>query len=339
MIPGTPPLDLKKENTIYYLAEDPQTGTLFFIFSEFDHIFRNRRGYITGKSYYVSNNEFTKHLARLHKRKLLGEVELINMGYTKQNDSCYLLNSDSNIKDSIETRFPHIFEPAYHPLSCTLSTISEQYIIGYFEPRNSLKRLRINNSSYNTIFETIMKNLNLNEDQLGITGSLGLGCMDANDIDIVFYGNTNQLLKIREYINECKQRYGVITEYGLNWPMRFFMDARKSSGLFCSFFNNISTNYLPKIYQQGDLKNKTYFEATIIGDAYSCMKSPVLFTNNEDESIWIFDTVAKGVIKKGDIIKGYGSKIKIPSNSSKIKSTIIIIDPFKHIDDFEGYYN
>lgn len=324
------------EDTLYYKIIDKNTGIEAYVFSEYNSFFANKEHKVVGKCFYLHIPDLDKRYYRVFKKKNISEKEFLNLGYQKgDGDEHFIVNSDVNIKNFISQN--HIFseQSLDNIFSYNYSCFDEELVVGVSEPRVVLKQLYSKNAKIKEIVDEIINAFQVRIEDLGLTGSLALGCDSLSDYDIVFYGNIEKLNEIKSKIDFFRMKNGNVKEYDLNWPCRYYDNY---SNLICCFF--VCTDYDYQFLKNAEIvADKYQFDITIKKDTFSILKAPILEIYDKNiDSIIIFNSGFKGVLRKGDRIKGYGKVIRYSING-KEKYAILCLNPYEEIYNYKTFFN
>lgn len=320
------------DDTLYYHVIDKNTGTEAYVFSEYNSVFINQQRTVTGKCYYIHTSNLEEKYHDSFKIKRINGKSFINMGYRKMAND-FVVNPDISIKNFVEQNklfssgsFNNIFSYNY-------TAFDEACVIGVSEPRRALKALYYNNITLKTVVDEIIKEFNIDIDNLGITGSLALGSDNVSDYDIVFYADINKLNQIKRKIDSYRIKNGNVNEYGFKWPCRYYDN---KGNLICCFFNCLDYNY-QSLHKAEVVDCKYKFSVMVKEDIFSILKAPVLETDDEVGSIILFNSGFKGVFKKGDKISGCGKIIRY-FDGGKEKHSILCLSPYDEIYNDKSFF-
>lgn len=322
-----------KDDILYYNIVDKNAGIEAYVFSEYNAFFDNDQEQIVGKCYYVHIPTLESSFYSNFKNKIISGEKFLNMGY-KKIDKHFIINSDISIKAfatqnhiSEEIAFDNIFASNY-------SCFNKETIVGVSVPRLALKKLYKKNDKVKKVINGIVRDFDICIDELGITGSLALGCSSSSDYDIVFYSNIEKLNQIKSKIDLYISRNGAVEEYGLKWPCRYYDN---DSNLICCFFN--CTDYSYSSLKNAKIVDSKYqFDFTIKDDQYSILKTPILKVDDDViSSIIIFNSAFKGTIKNGNRVRGVGKVIKYNSDGKDVYS-ILCLNPYDEIYNYKSFF-
>lgn len=321
------------EDTLYYYVVDKNTGAEAYIFSEYNTFFANKEKKVIGKCFYLHIPMMDEQICKNYKIKTISGKKFLNLGY-KRTDDGFIVNPDLDIKDYASQYFPHSQLPFDNIFARNYSCFDVSTVVGVSEPRFALKQLYIKNTKIHSIIDEIINSFDVDLKDLGITGSTALSGDISSDYDIVFYGNANKLNKIKNKIDYFKKKNGIIKEYELNWPCRYY---DSNSNLICCFF--VCTDYSYQALKNAEIMENLYpFDVTIKDDSLSLLKAPVLgLQGNDLTSLIIFNSGFKGVFMSGDRIQGYGKKIRYYINGQEHYS-VLCLSPYNEIQNYKSYF-
>lgn len=322
------------EDTIYYHLVDKATGVEAYVFSEYNAFFASEKDKIVGKCFYLQIPKNEECYCEDFKTKIIAGNNFINLGYKKCRDD-YVVNPDSNIKNFVSQYFASSGLLLDNIFASNYSCFDEDLVAGVSIPRDALKKLYARNKNVREIVDEITSSFQIGIEDLGITGSLALGSVDASDYDIVFYGNTEKLNDIKRKIDYLRNERGSVDEYGLNWACRYY---DSNANLICCFF--VCTDYDYEAIKNAVIIDNNYvFDVTVSNDQHSNLKAPVLEINSTSiASLIVFNSGFKGVFRVGDRVQGCGKLIKYAQNGSELFA-ILCLNPYDEIYNYAAFFN
>lgn len=321
------------EDTLYYYIVDKNTGVEAYVFSEYNTFFANKEKKVVGKCFYLHVPSLDNRICQNFKTKIICGKNFLNLGY-KRNGNDFIVNPDTDIKNFTsqylpcsQLSFDNIFARNY-------SCFNEDIVVGVSEPKVALKQLYAKNTKIHSIIDEIINSFEVDVNDLGITGSTALSGDISSDYDIIFYSNINKLNEIKCKIDYFRHKRGIVNEYKMNWPCRYY---DSNSNLICCFFVCTDYNYQP--LKSAKIVENTYlFDITIKDASLSTLKAPVLEVHDGCiTSLIIFNSGFKGVLKSGDRIKGYGKIIKYHDNGREHYS-ILSLNPYREIQNYNSFF-
>ena len=321
------------DDTLYYYMADKNTGAEAYVFSEYNSLFTNDQSLVIGKCFYLHSPILNEQQTGHFKTKIISNKKFLNLGY-KKIDNCFEVNTDINIKKFVSDNHLFLEKNSNDMFSYNYSVFDENCVVAVSEPRVAMKKMYEVNANFKKVVDEIIENFHIHIEDLGLTGSLALGCNSSSDYDIIFYGSIEKLNQIKRKIDYYRFKNGEVKEYGLNWPCRYYDN---NANLICCFLNCIDYSYQP-LKGAEILDNKYQFSTTIKEDVFSILKAPVLEIDDNIGSLIIFNSGFKGVLKKGDKINGVGKIIKY-NICGKEKYSILSLNPYDEIFDYGVFFN
>ncbi|MBR2886284.1 MAG: hypothetical protein IKB93_16080, partial [Clostridia bacterium] len=312
---------------------EKNTGAEAYVFSEYNSFFANEQSLVVGKCFYLHSHMLNEKQIGHFKTKIILNKKFLNLGYKKINNY-FEINSDMNIKKFVSDNQLFSEKNSNNIFCDNYSAFDENCVVAVSEPRAAMQKLYEKNADLKKVVDKIVKDFSMNIEDLGLTGSLALGCNSSFDYDIIFYGSIEKLNQIKRKIDYYQLKNGKVKEYGLNWPCRYYDD---NSNLICCFFNCIDYSYQPLRCAE-IMDNKYQFSTTVKEDVFSILKAPVLEIDGNIGSLVIFNSAFKGVLKKGDKINGVGKIIKY-NIYGKEKYSILCLNPYDEIYDYGVFFN
>ncbi len=101
-----------------------------------------------------------------------------------------------------EPRFQTPFYPGYYCFEC-------DDVIDIVDPKIAFMDLYRRDESFCSFMTGLADYFDVRPEQLGVFGSVAMGCDSAGDYDIIFYGNKKELKRIRDLITEMNSIHGV----------------------------------------------------------------------------------------------------------------------------------
>lgn len=315
------------EETYFYKFELDTIGILWG-FDDYSHLFVDDNNVVYLKPIYLLPfpNFPDSHA---FKHKVINGQQYINLLYSKT-QSGYRINNSRWIKDYLVSHGAKEASTLFHDrFSSNFFAIERNQIIQQISPRESAQTIVSYNQDICQILRELSDLFNIPSEQLGITGSLSLGAKSYQDIDIVVYGTTTEISRIKEIIRKQQEQYGAIIENGKEWPCRF---RDKHNNIICCFFNYTDQSYTylcSKLLSIIDAHQiSSYFEETIVDDTFSFSKTPIYqLSGIQYDFLLVLSRESRGWFCKGDRITGRS----IWGYTSDRKKILIVFNPYKEI--------
>lgn len=322
------------EDTIYYCISPKNKLYKAWVFDDFAHCFPDLKTCILAKPIYY--RDLGTHLDfPNYKHKKLGDGNYINLIYKMDTRSEFTMQSSREIKEFLCNRIPGL--SMANPYSNDIFGSSfigfdKRNILAKSSPKQALANQIQVNEKYVSLIANIAEVLHFYGD-MGLTGSLSLGASSYNDIDVVFYGNTDTLNQVMYGVRTQIANHGAVVENGLKWPCRFY---DRYGNIICCFFNFSDGAYHKYIPTNRTALEQISFTAQVTDDTFSIAKTPVLELNhNVYDRLIIWGRAFRGVFRKGDCISGTGYL----ATNDKMNRTIICAAPFQDIENWNSYFN
>lgn len=213
--------------------------------------------------------------------------------------------------------------------SSSFFAVKKEQIIQRSSPRESAQKLIAENKTICSILKELSQLFQIPIDQLGITGSLSIGANTFQDIDIVIYGSTETISRIKNVILTQQERYGHVIEGGKIWPCRF---RDKHQNLICCFFNYTDQGYVNA--HQNLLQIISFnqiglpFDEIITDDTYSFAKIPLYkLSGTQYDYLLVLSRESRGRFQKGDRVKG----CSIWGYTADHKKMLVVFKPYQEI--------
>lgn len=315
------------EETYYYEFELEPVGTVWG-FDDYSHFFTEDKDVIYLKPIYLLPAPGFPD-SNLFKQKLIGEGRYINLLYIKH-PLGYRVNSSRWIKNyliSLGAReAPARFQDGF---SSRFFAIERKKVIRQIAPRECVQEVMVNNEKIRRIVRELSLLFELPITQLGITGSLSIGAKTYNDIDIVIYGTTEEICRIKKIMIEQQKCYGPVLEDGKMWPCRF---RDKHGNVICCFFNytdQVYTNILRNLLTIIETSQMwSTFDEIIIDDTYSFAKTPLYrLSGTQYDLLLVLSRESRGRLHKGDHIVGNS----IWGYTDDHRKMLVVFDPYQEI--------
>ncbi len=307
------------EDTVYYKVE-LKKGTLF-LFSEY-HNFSNAN-YVFGKPIYIKKESYG-FKKDFFKTKILPCGEFLNLAYRKKGD-VFENVSDYEMRDIAKSEFEEI--EIKDGVFDNLVFIDKKYVTNTYLPREVLANLRKDDKELDFIAKGLEEHFELEQGELGITGSIMLGAKSFGDFDFVFYGNEKKLLEIKRKIDLLtKNDDNKVFENGLFWKARFYFLGR----LICSFFNY--QDYLPqlKALENVKLEKKVEFSGIVASDNFSLSKNAYFrLKDSSFDSVILLSNMFKNAINLGDKLKGKCYEVVLKRD----EKIAVVLNPTENLEN------
>jgi len=193
--------------------------------------------------------------------------------------------------------------------------------------------------------------------KMGLTGSLLLGNIhNYHDLDLVFYGEIEQNIKIAKKMREIVkyEKHRRIVEGGKGWNIRFFNDRKK---LMCNFFGYPSFILAPlKEFSMDVVSDDIIIEGTVNNDLHSIYTPTVLGLTDvnvrsvnkrktkielDDIPLIIYHTATRGECFSGDRVRAEGALVNIITKDKSYEAVCAIKrEAVRNLTPtWEDYYN
>lgn len=315
------------EETYYYEFEIESIGT-FWGFDDYSHLFADDNDVIYLKPIYFLPDSSLPD-SHSFKHKLIGGKKYLNLLYSIT-ETGYRTNNSRWIKDYLVNLGVQEAPARYRDrFSSSFLAVKKEQIIQRSSPRESAQKLIAENTIICSILKELSQLFQLPIDQLGITGSLSIGANTFQDIDIVIYGSTNTISRIKNVILTQQEQYGHVIEGGKIWPCRF---RDKHQNLICCFFNYTDRGYV-NVYQNllsiiSFNQIGPPFNEIIIDDTYSFAKTPLYkLSGMQYDYLLVLSRESRGRFQKGDRIKG----CSIWGYTTDHKKMLVVFKPYQEI--------
>lgn len=316
-----------REETLFYQFKIESIG-LIWGFDDYSHLFSSDEDVIYLKPIYLLPFQALPDLISF-KQKQLQDGRYYNLLYTKEhsgyriNNSCWIKNYlISQGAQEISAKFKDQFSSRFF-------AVSPKDVIQCASPRVCLQKICSENRHLAGIIRNISALFGLPAGQLGITGSLSLGAADYQDIDIVIYGTSEEISRVKRVIHEQQILHGPIVEHGKKWPCRF---RDSENNIICCFFNYTDHVYskvtdilLPLIESN---QRCCSFRETIIDDAYSFSKTPIYQLSGEKyDWLVVLSREFRGRLQKGNKISGSA----LWGYTSDNQKVLVVFEPYREL--------
>lgn len=324
-----------QEDTLYHCISLQKSTYKIWAFDDFSHLFPHLTDKVLAKPIYLFSKNPSYFNPDIFKHKVISGEKFINLIYQTSPDCGVRMNSCRDIKRMLCREIPGVDNPCCYQdgfFADAFIAFDKSDIVTTSVPKTALRSIRENNTAVNSILEAAKDVLELSDDQIGLTGSLALGARTYHDIDLVIYGGIKELNRVQKRIQKQISRTIEVFENGLKWPCRFYDD---DGNIICCFFNIEGENYLDSVINNDFRtdKKRVAFSVRVADDVFSLAKTPFLFLDKGDyDTIVILSRAFRSVFKTGDIISGVGY---VAGNSK----TLLCIDPFSNIENWEFYFN
>lgn len=319
---------------LYYLIGKKEYDIYAAIYAPCNYLFSNNEDQFFGTGIYMSENNFGNELLKeFTARRTICGIPMIKTP-VKHNVNNELGTLDNNEIRELpvlhrlhsEPRFHTPFYPGYYCFEC-------DDVIDIIDPKIAFMDLYRRDESFCSFMTGLADYFDVRPEQLGVFGSVAMGCDSAGDYDIIFYGNKKELKRIRDLITEMNSIHGVPRVGGRPIPFRFIFD-----GIFVDAFYVYEDSELGSLHTAQTIKTNVPFRCSVIDDSSGLQVVPFLGVDSKDfSSLIVMESYFHSVFKTGNIIEGCGDLLEWEHNGVK-ENVMLCKDPYRQIKDWSQYF-
>jgi len=220
-------------------------------------------------------------------------------------------------------------------------------LIGSFPTRHSLKAIMARAdeeepaNNIKIVTEHTAELLNIDIDQIGISGSLSLGTyLSPHDVDYVIYGTAKEvkrMVRFMQHLTDTEEKRKVF-EFGKYWPIRFWDWAGEQKFMICPFFSYIDPEEAPlRNFDYEDL-GPAEISGQVIDDTHNAFNPTVLIAGDVKLDGKDYPDITRLILyhggERGDWREG--NRFKAVGNHLRIKTYRLVDGKREPKEEFEA---